>query len=164
MEDQTLERNMSQRCRHFREKYTQTVSKHIKKKLFKLTLNRRNAKSNYTRMLFFICQVGRIQKFDSRNGHSRELRWESKMIRLHGGKSGILNKTVHLLFELAIILVGIYPETHFHKYEPLVIRLFIVMLFIVRRHQSQLKCSFIEDMVDNVWYSRTREYTQCNTE
>lgn len=87
--------------------------------------------------------------------------WESKMISLHGGKSGTLNEIMHLLFELGIILVGIYPEIRTHKYETLVIRLFIVMLFVLRRPWSQLKCSFTEDMLNHLWYSHTRENTQC---
>lgn len=63
--------------------------------------------------------------------------YKSKMMSLHREDSFILNKTRHLPFEPAIILVGIYPTIHFHKYKPL---LFTVMLFIVRKHWNQLKC------------------------
>ena len=45
--------------------------------------------------------------------------YKSKMMSLHREDSFILNKTRHLPFEPAIILVGIYPTIHFHKYKPL---------------------------------------------
>lgn len=82
---------------------------------------------------------------------------------LHGGESSILNKTRHLPFELAIILFGIYPAMHFHKYNHCDKVSYCDVIYYKKILESTKMPSTV-DMLNNLWHIYTGEYIQSKKE
>ena len=67
------------------------------------------------------------------------------------------NLGIKLPSDLAILLLGIYPEeTKIEKY--ICIPLFIVVLFTIARTWKQPRCPLTDEWIKKVWYTYTMEY------
>ena len=65
------------------------------------------------------------------------------------------NKTT--IYDLAISLLGIYPEKNIQKYTSALI--FIAALFTIAKSWNQHKCPLTEEWIKKMWYIYTMEYS-----
>ena len=66
---------------------------------------------------------------------------------------------IELPYDLAIPLLGIYPDINFTEKDPCT-HMFIATLFTIAKTWKQTKCPLRDEWIRKIWYIYTMEYYQ----
>ena len=121
---------------------------------------------NYVNQLFFNYKINELKKYPqtTNTGEGVERRepsfwWECKLVQpIWGTAWRFLKKLkIELPYDLAIPLLGIYPEKNMAQ-KDVCTPVFIGALFTITKTWKQPKCPSTEEWIKKMWYIYTMEY------